>query len=151
MPRYPYSPELKAPGQWPALDFTDPRKGPLIRMIVRELEERTGTFVPPAGCRVERRSLPLPDGEKLACFVFEPEEGAVRANLLYCHGGGFFLPVQPLMMEMASELAEKLSLRVYLPEYRLLPERRYAYSCIHRIRVNSIARVSTRPISCVTL
>lgn len=43
-------------------------------------------------------------------------------TMLYCHGGGFFLPIQPMMMELAAEFARELGIRVILPEYRILPE-----------------------------
>lgn len=43
-------------------------------------------------------------------------------GMLYCHGGGFFLPTQPMMVKLAAQYARELGIRVFLPEYRILPD-----------------------------
>ncbi len=42
--------------------------------------------------------------------------------MLYCHGGGFFLPLQVPALRLAAKYAAALHMRIFLPEYRLLPE-----------------------------
>lgn len=123
MTRYPYSPALKPPGKWASLDFADPRLTPAIRVMVRGIQEEVFSFSPPAGVTLCHVSHAVWDDETIACYVFEPEGGCPKLpTMLYCHGGGFFLPIQPMMMELAAQYAAELGIRVYLPEYRILPK-----------------------------
>lgn len=123
MARYPYSPELKPPGNWTSVDFADPRLAPAIRLMVRSLQTDTSSFLPPGGLAIRREQAKVWDGETIDCYIFEPEGiGPNLPTLLYCHGGGFFLPIQPMMMHLAAQYALELGIRVYLPEYRILPE-----------------------------
>ena len=123
MARYPYSPALKSPGNWASLDIADPRLTPAIRVMVRGLQEEVFSFSPPAGVTLCHLSRSVWDDETIACYVFEPEGSCPKLpTMLYCHGGGFFLPIQPMMMELAAQYALELGIRVYLPEYRILPQ-----------------------------
>ena len=55
-----------------------------------------------------------------------PDWGHTREKIiLYCHGGGFYLPLETPALELAAVYAQKLRVRVFLPEYRLLPEHPY--------------------------
>lgn len=122
MARYPYHPGLPTPGKWGGIDYTDPKMEGALRMMTRNFREETASFSPSAGVRLEKKRLDAWDGETLECYVFSPADApnAIPA-MLYCHGGGFFLPIQPYMMQLAAEYAAGLRIRVYLPEYRLLP------------------------------
>lgn len=123
MARYPYSPALKPPGNWTSVDFANPRLAPAVRMMVNGIRAEVSSYSPPDGVTLCRASLPAWDGESIPCFVFEPEGGSEKLPaMLYCHGGGFFLPIQPMMMQLAAQYAKELGIRVYLPEYRILPE-----------------------------
>lgn len=123
MARYPYSPALKPPGKWTSIDFADPRLAPAIRLMVRSIYTDTSSFVPPAGISLRRDMVTAWDGEIIDCYILEPEGGSERLpTMLYCHGGGFFLPIQPMMLHLAAQYAKELGIRVYLPEYRILPE-----------------------------
>ena len=123
MVRFPYSPALKPPGNWTSVDFADPRLLPAIRMLVQKLRADVSSYIPPEGLALRRQQVTVWDGEIIECYVLEPEGGCPKLpTMLYCHGGGFFLPIQPMMLELASQYALELGMRVYLPEYRILPE-----------------------------
>ncbi len=123
MARYPYSPALKPPGNRTSVDFADPRLAPAIRLMVRSIQSDVSSSLSPDGLVLRREQAKVWDGETIDCCIFEPEgAGTNLPALLYCHGGGFFLPIQPMMMHLAGQYALELGIRVYLPEYRILPE-----------------------------
>lgn len=125
MPQYPYRPELKKPGILGGIDFGNPALAPMVRMVVQNLRRTVRTWTPPEG--IVFRTLPILswDGEAVECFMVEPETDEPLSGLLYCHGGGFFLPLEIPALELAAVYARKLGVRVFLPEYRLLPESPY--------------------------
>ena len=92
-------------------------------MMVKGIRQETLAYRPPAGISLSRKTLTAWDHTVLSCFVLE-REGVEKpgADMLYCHGGGFFLPVQPMMLRLAARYAEELNLRIVLPEYRILPD-----------------------------
>ncbi len=123
MARYPYSPALKPPGNWTSVDFADPRLAPAIRLMVRSIQSDVSSSLSPDGLVLRREQAKVWDGEIIDCYIFEPKGGYPKLpTMLYCHGGGFFLPIQPMMMHLAAQYALELGIRVYLPEYRILPE-----------------------------
>lgn len=123
MVHYPYSPALKAPGSWTSIDFGSPRLAPALRMMVRNIRSDVAAYHPPDGVSLQKQQITAWDGETIECYQLEPEGGSKELpTMLYCHGGGFFLPIQPMMMEFAAEFARELGIRVILPEYRILPE-----------------------------
>lgn len=123
MARYPYSPALKPPGNWTSIDFADPRLAPAIRLMVRNIHTDTSSYIPPDGLDLRREQVTVWDGEIIGCYILEPEDSPPKLpSMLYCHGGGFFLPIQPMMMHLAAQYAKELGIRVFLPEYRILPE-----------------------------
>lgn len=105
------------------LDFTDPRLLPAIQMLVQKLHAEVSSYIPPEGITLGRQRKTVWDGKTIDCYVLEPEGGCPKLpTMLYCHGGGFFLPIQPMMLELAAQYALEAGLRVFLPEYRILPE-----------------------------
>lgn len=120
MTEYPYRRELKAPGGLSRIDFGSPALAPALRMTIGNLQKETRAFRPPAGLRFYKKMIPHDAGET-ECFVLEAEAGGKMPALLYCHGGGFFLPLQASTLRIASYYARALGARVYLPEYRLIP------------------------------
>ena len=123
MARYPYSPALKPPGKWTSIDFADPRLAPAVTLMVRGIQTDTSSYTPPAGLSLQREQVKVWDGETICCYIFEPTGGSEKLPaMLYCHGGGFFLPIQPMMMHLSAQYAKELGIRVYLPEYRILPD-----------------------------
>lgn len=123
MTAYPYHPQLGKPGGLHSLDFSDPRLAPMIRVMLHNLRIAVRAWTPPPGMIRRKCSCQSGESAEIEYFVVEPE-GAVGQRLpgiLYCHGGGFFLPLQPMMLALAAQYAKKLHLRVFLPEYRLLP------------------------------
>lgn len=118
-----YRRELKGPGKWMEIDFSAPGIAPALRMMVQTLRRQSRDFAPPSGVTMERIAIPLRDGQSMDCFVFRPGEVAeTLPAMLYCHGGGFFLPVQPMMMQLSAQYAQTVKIKVFLPEYRFLPE-----------------------------
>ncbi len=128
MARYPYRTDLKAPARLALPDFSDPRLAPAVRVLVKNLRAQVRGFTPPPGVRFRRTEIPVWDGAQMECFVLEPADApAPLPGMLYCHGGGFFLPLQPMMLQLAAQYAQERQLRVYLPEYRFLPEHANPY------------------------
>ncbi len=92
-------------------------------MLVRGIQQETDAFRPPEGVVLKKESFTAWDGASVDCFVIGPEHGSAGdGSMLYCHGGGFFLPIQPMMLELAAQYALELGIQVYLPEYRILPQ-----------------------------
>lgn len=125
MPQYPYRPELKQPKPLGGIDFGNPALAPMVGMVTRNLRQAARTWTAPEGVSVRTIRVPAQDGESVECFLVEPETDAPLPGLLYCHGGGFFLPLEAPALELAAVYAQKLGLRVFLPEYRLLPGHPY--------------------------
>lgn len=125
MPQHPYRPELKRPASLGGIDFGNPALAPMLRMVVQNLRRATRAWTPPEGITLRVSSAPVGDGIAIECFIVEPEGDDLLPGLLYCHGGGFFLPLETPALELAAVYARKLRVRVFLPEYRLLPEHPY--------------------------
>lgn len=125
MPQYPYRPELKQPKTLGGIDFGNPALAPMVGMVVRNLRQAARAWTAPDGVTVRILSTLSADGTAMECFLVEPETNAPLPGLLYCHGGGFFLPLETPALELAAVYAQKLRVRVFLPEYRLLPEHPY--------------------------
>lgn len=122
MPEFPYRPELKKPGPLSSIDFSNPALAPMVRMTAQNLRQAARKYVPPEGLRVRTIQISSWDKVPVECFIIEPERGGLLPGMLYCHGGGFFLPLQASALQIAAFYAEKLQARVFLPEYRILPD-----------------------------
>lgn len=122
MAGYPYRPELKKPGPIHSIDFSNPVLAPMVGLVVRNQREAARNWRPPEGVALWMLPIPSWDGEPVDCFVVEPETDEALPGMLFCHGGGFFLPVQTTALELAAVYARKLRLRVFLPDYRILPQ-----------------------------
>ena len=125
MPQYPYRPELKKPGPIGGIDFGNPALAPMVRMVVQNLRQAARAWIPPEGVSVRAIHVPSWDDESVECFVVEPIRDETLPGILYCHGGGFFLPLEVPALELAVVYAKKLRARVFLPDYRLLPDHPY--------------------------
>ena len=123
MARYSYNPGLTAPGKWSSIDFSDPHLQGAVRIMVRNIRAEADSCAVPDGVSMHRITVKVWDGADVDCLVFSSKaETEAAPSLLYCHGGGFFLPIQPVMIKLAAKFAQQLGVRVYLPEYRILPE-----------------------------
>ncbi len=122
MADYQYRPELKKPGPLNSIDFGNPALAPMIRLVVQNLRYAAGSYTPPEGLSLKRLTVPSWDGGNVDCFLLEPETDTPLPGLLYCHGGGFFLPLQTSALQLAAVYARELRVRVFLPDYRILPE-----------------------------
>ena len=123
MAGYPYRPDLPAPPARGTVDPGDARMAPMLRVMAENLRAQARGFSPPAGVKMRLLQLPAWDGGSLDCFVLEPQDAKEPLpGMVYCHGGGFFLPVQPTALQLAALYAQALEMRAFLPEYRLLPD-----------------------------
>ncbi len=113
---YPYSPELHPPAKTADIDVTRPGAKVVLKILVKTHQKQTESFVPPAGALLKRETI-----ADVPCFVIEPETGAER-QVLYCHGGAFYLPVQVTSLNLACIYAREAELRVIIPEYSLTPD-----------------------------
>ncbi len=113
---YPYSPELHPPRKTADFDLSRPGTKVMLKILVRTHQKQTEAFQPPAGVTLRREAI-----AGVPCFVMEPEAGA-ESTMLYCHGGGFYLPAQLTSLNLACIYARKANLRIVIPEYSLIPE-----------------------------
>ena len=125
MHQYPYRSELKQPKTLGGIDFGNPALAPMVRMVTQNLRQAARAWAPPGGVSVRTIHVPSQDGEPVECFVVGPNRDEALPGILYCHGGGFFLPLEVPALELAVVYAKKLRARVFLPDYRLLPDHPY--------------------------
>ncbi len=122
MAEYQNRPELKQPKTLGGIDFGSPALAPMVRMVIQNLCQAVRAWIPPKGIAFRTLSILSWDGVTVGCFVVEPDRDKALPGMLYCHGGGFFLPLEIPALELAAVYARKLGVRVFLPDYRLLPE-----------------------------
>lgn len=125
MAGYQYRPELKQPKSIGDIDFRNPALAPVVRMVVQNLHRAARTWTPPNDISFRMITVPSKDGKYIECFVVEPKVDDLLPGMLYCHGGGFFLPLEVPALELAAVYAKKLRGRIFLPEYHLLPDHPY--------------------------
>ena len=120
---YSYSPELKAPQKMPDIDPGKAAMAGMLKILCLTHQKQTAAFRPPEGLRCRKISAPAADGSEIPCFVIEPEGTEKELpGVLMIHGGGFYLPVQTSALALGCEYARGLNARVFLPEYRLVPQ-----------------------------
>ena len=127
MPQYSYRPELKQPKTLGGIDFGNPALAPMVRMVVQNLRRAVRAWTPQSGVAFRTLSILSWDGVAVECLVVEPDTNELLPGMLYCHGGGFFLPLEASSLELAAVYAKKLGARVFLPDYRLLPDDPYPH------------------------
>ena len=120
---YPYSPELKTPQRMPDIDPGKPAMAGMLKILCRTHQKQAEAFQPPYGLHCKKISVPSTDGTEIPCYVIETEEAdGDLPGLLMIHGGAFYLPVQTSALALACEYARRLNARVFLPDYRLVPQ-----------------------------
>ncbi len=117
MTDYAYSPQLHPPQKTADIDVTRPGTKIALKILAKTHRQQTAGFVPPPGIRLRQECL-----GGVPCFVIEPENAGALPGMLYCHGGGFYLPAQVSSLKLACIYAKETPLRVYLPEYSLTPD-----------------------------
>jgi acetyl esterase/lipase len=119
---YAYDPDLQP---WismlPALDVSDVDAA---RELLQSVRAQQPAVELPAGVRLERRSVPGPDGAPdVPVLIYTPE--AAEAELpavVYIHGGGFVLGDAESDMVLPAQLAAEAGALVVSVDYRLAPE-----------------------------
>ncbi len=120
---YSYSPELKAPQKMPDIDPGKAAMAGMLKILRLTHQKQTAAFQPPEGLHCGRMTVSTADGAELPCFVIEPEGvEETPPGVLMLHGGGFYLPVQTAALALGCAYARGLNARVFLPEYRLVPQ-----------------------------
>ncbi|HWP21271.1 MAG TPA: alpha/beta hydrolase [Candidatus Cryosericum sp.] len=117
MTKYPVHPDLKKFGSvaFPMQKGALPFVNALSRLGVR-------AFRFPKG--IEAKRIRVPNGaEGLDALLLSPETADENAPcLVYFHGGGFALGLNPLHLKLACEYARKTPCKVLLADYRLAPK-----------------------------
>ena len=120
---YSYSPELKAPQKMPDIDPGKAAMAGMLKILCLTHQKQTAAFRPPEGLACRIISVQAADGAQIPCFVVEPESSDdPLPGVLMIHGGGFYLPVQTSALALGCAYARGLNARVFLPEYRLVPQ-----------------------------
>lgn len=120
---YPYSKELKKPIQTPFVPLDKAWAVPLFHLY-QKINGRILCHWKPKypEIQVKRGCYTTSDRQKLVYFVIEKKDTMAKETLLYYHGGGFMYPLQTMMLENAAWYANETGCRVFLPEYRCLPD-----------------------------
>lgn len=119
----PYSPELRPPKPMAEIDPDLPAMAGMLRILRLTHQKQTAAFRPPEGVVREKLRLSGPEGNEICADVFRPADAeGPLPGLLLLHGGAFYLPVQISTLDLACAYAAGLRARVYVPEYRLVPE-----------------------------
>ena len=108
---YDYSPELPETSTTGNLNLESPLLRPVIAWIRKIARDA-----------VKKENLPNFTIGNIDCYRVEPDSSEKLPAILYCHGGGFFLPLQPAMVRIGRYYQEQLNVRVFFPEYRIAPE-----------------------------
>lgn len=117
-----YHPELKDPQSMPQVDLASPAIQPVIRARSLFNKVKVDNMEIPPEFRLRKFKLNR-NGRSFPCYCIEPRDAEEDLPaILYFHGGGFVLPIQPPMMEKAVYFADHLKCRVFLPEYVLTSE-----------------------------
>lgn len=72
---------------------------------------------------VERKSIPVGNGETIRALLYTPKGIGEKAPCLVCyHGGGFVFPASPHHYSLAREYARRAECKVLFVDYRLAPK-----------------------------
>ncbi|MBR2843846.1 MAG: alpha/beta hydrolase [Solobacterium sp.] len=122
MKEYAYSPYLKHPVQMPDIDPLKPAMRVMLKMITKTHQNETAAYVPPEGVTVRKIQTGSSDGSTFETWMAEPETcSECTPVIMLVHGGAFYLPVSVSTLALACAYAQKMHVRVFLPEYRLVP------------------------------
>lgn len=127
MADYPYNSLFGKPTDYGGIDLYDPARSRLVQLNVDFIKKEVRAYRPGEDIFLYKKDVISFDNYEMSCYVFEPKNRPIEGNLVYCHGGGLVFPIQKMMMELAEIFAREAGLRVYLPEYRLLPNFRNPY------------------------
>lgn len=122
MKDYGYSPLLKKPEQMPDLDPLKPAMKPMLKIMARTQKKQIEAFIPPAGiCR--EKTVIAHDGVSVETWIVQPEACAENSPaMILIHGGAFYLSLSVGTTQLAYIYAQRLGMKVFLPEYTLLPD-----------------------------
>ncbi len=142
--KYAYSPKLRPPDRAIDVDMEKPAVVRMMKAMCRAKQrELSPEWMKQRGVKLERTEYPGLDGERIPLVVIMPvgeniggtESGSGCSagardggmcggcpGMIYLHGGAFALPVQQSALELAAVYAKALGIKVFIPEYRLLPE-----------------------------
>lgn len=108
-PTYAYAPELPTPASIGDINMSNP----LVRLVVKVAAHVSAKQIQKMGYKKLDAGVPT--------LVVEPDTTETLPAIVYCHGGGFMYPLQPMMVNLARYYSEQLHCRVFLPDYRIAP------------------------------
>ena len=122
MHKYDYSPELKKPTSIGNISFEGSVSGRLMKLSFKIMNLQAKKYKVPEGLQKKILYIPTFDGSTIPCYMIGPEKTqADIPAIVYYHGGGFFGPLQTMMIQNAVYYSQQLKCNVFLPEYRLTP------------------------------
>ena len=110
--KYPYSPELPKPFSFGDLNF---ESNPVVKLGFK-------AYIALTKAQVKKLHCPKKRVGEIDCYQVEPQTEEKLPAILYCHGGGFVFPLQPMMFQNSAYYRDRLGCRVFLPEYRYAPK-----------------------------
>ena len=116
--KYPIHPDFK---KWTNMN------PPLNRVMLPAIQKSLGLLFTmeksTANLTVERKTIPVGNGDTIRALWYCPKDIAENAPcLVYYHGGGFVWPASPHHYSLAKEYAQKAGCKVLFVEYRLAPK-----------------------------
>ncbi len=113
--RYPLAPEFAKLAILASLPLTRP-----ALKIAQAMP--TPRCRPLPGQRVTRHDLTGHEGGSFRTWLIEPEDACEPLPcIIYFHGGGFMMPIQPYMFGLARRWAAELGCKALVVQYRLAP------------------------------
>lgn len=112
---YDYSEDLPTTVTFADLNFSDPVVKQGIKVYIELTKMQTKqTNTPKFSMNV--------NGGAIDVYTVQPDDTKTRPAILYCHGGGFMFPLQPMMITNSKVYSEETGARVFLPDYRYAPD-----------------------------
>lgn len=120
--KYPYSSELKPTAMNTDYDMAELALTGQMKKVAGFIKMQTAHYKSKIA-NVTKNTYPAADGTELPFYEFSPREPKSRyPAILYFHGGGFMFPIQKAMMNNAALYASECKVKVFLPEYRIVPD-----------------------------
>ena len=134
--KYPIHPDFKKWG-----NMNPPLNRIILPVIQRALDVLFVREKSTAKLTVERKSIPVGNGDTIRALWYCPKNVGDKAPcLVYYHGGGFVFPASPHHYSLAKEYAQRADCKVLFVDYRLAPKYTFpvapedcyaAYSWVH--------------------
>lgn len=120
--KYPYSSELRPKGMNTDYDMAELALAGKMGKVSKFIQVLTAHYKSRL-VEVTSGSYISADNSNIKFYQFTPlEKKEQYPAIVYFHGGGFMFPIQRAMMRNSSLYAENCGVKVFLPEYRIVPD-----------------------------